>query len=230
MSILWFLLFFALIVLAFFLYFGPSTILVNIGQFLVLDEKPIRSDAIVVLCSDIDYYPRLMEAADLYQSGFGGKIVINGNRKSAALRELEAKGFKTCCTWYEHPVRILSLLGIPKKKIVHISVENAYDTISEAEAVGNELVRQGIKRIILTTSKFHTKRAHFIWTKMFEDKLAVHAVSAKKDPFDPNGWWQDGRQIRWVLSEYGAWVYYYWKKIQANGLFGFSGLKRLTSG
>jgi hypothetical protein len=110
---------------------------------------------------------------------------------------------------------------------MHISVEDAYDTISEAEAVGTELVKQKIKRIILTTSKFHTKRAHFIWTKMYEDKLAVHSVGAKKDPFDPNGWWKDGRQIRWVLSEYGAWVYYYWKKIKREGLFGFAGLEQL---
>ena len=230
LSIFWFFLFFALIVLAFLLFFGPSRILVNVGQFLVFDEKPIRSDAIVVLCSDIDYYPRLMEAADLYKKGFGRKIVINGNRKNIALRELESKGFKKCCAWYERPVRILTLLGIPQKKIMHISAEDAYDTISEAEAVGAELVKQKIKRIILTTSKFHTKRAHFIWTKMYEDKLAVHSVAAKKDPFDPNGWWKDGRQIRWVLSEYGAWVYYYWKNIKESSLFEFAGIKQLLRG
>jgi uncharacterized SAM-binding protein YcdF (DUF218 family) len=230
LSIFWFFLFFAVIVLAFLLYFGPSRILAKAGQFLVVDEKPIRSDAIVVLCSGVDYYPRLMEAAHLFRKGFGKKIVINGNRKNTALRELESKGFKTCCAWHEPSVRILSLLGIPKKKIMHMSVEDAYDTISEADAVGNELVRQGIKRIILTTSKFHTKRAHFIWTEMFENRLAVHAVAAPKDPFDPNGWWKDGRQIRWVLSEYGAWVYYYWKKIKENSLFEFTGLKRLVTG
>ena len=230
MSIFWFFLFFAVIVLAFLLYFGPSTILVKAGEFLVLDEKPVRSDAIVVLCSDIEYYPRLIEAADLYKKGFGRKIVINGNRKNATLRELESKGFKTCCAWHDRAVRILSLLGVPKKKIIHISVEDAYDTISEAEAVGNELVRQGIKRIILTTSKFHSKRAHFIWTEIFEDKLAVYSVTAKKDAFDPNLWWKDGRQIRWVLSEYGAWIYYYWKTIKENGLFGFGGITRLVRG
>jgi hypothetical protein len=38
-------------------------------------------------------------------------------------------------------------------------------------------------------------------------------VSAKTDPYDPGGWWKDGRQIRWLMTEYGAWIYYYWKNI-----------------
>jgi hypothetical protein len=62
---------------------------------------------------------------------------------------------------------------------------------------------------------------------MFEGKLAVYSVPAQKDPFNPNEWWKDGRQIRWVLSEYGAWVYYYWKKIKADGIFAFADLKQM---
>ena len=227
LSILWFFLFFTLIILALLIYFGPSTILVKIGEFLVFDEKPARSDAIVVLCSGIEYYPKLIEAAELYKKGLASKIVINGNRKTEALRNLEAKGFKRCCSWYENSIRILSLLGVPKKKTIRISAEDAYDTVSEAKAVGNELIRQGFKEIILTTSKFHTRRAHYIWTKMFENKLAVYSVSAKTDPFDPNSWWKDGRQVRWVLTEYGAWIYYFWKRIKENNLFELIDIRQL---
>ncbi len=36
-------------------------------------------------------------------------------------------------------------------------------------------------------------------------------VSAQTDPYDPDHWWKDGRQIRWVLAEYGGWVYYWWQ-------------------
>ena len=35
----------------------------------------------------------------------------------------------------------------------------------------------------------------------------------KDDPFNPKAWWKEGRQIRWVLSEYGAWFYYYWQAL-----------------
>ncbi len=39
-----------------------------------------------------------------------------------------------------------------------ISAEDVYDTVSESEAVGKELLRAGMKSIILTTSKSRTRR------------------------------------------------------------------------
>jgi hypothetical protein len=36
-------------------------------------------------------------------------------------------------------------------------------------------------------------------------------AAAEADPFDPDAWWREGRQIRWLMAEYGAWVFYLWK-------------------
>ena len=188
-----------------------------LGKWLILDEKPGNCDAVVVLSAGVEYYPRLMEAADLYKQGFAEKVFINGNRKTDGLRALEARGFKPCCPWQEDSIRILGISGVPRPDIVAISAENAYDTVSEARAVGHELIRQGYGNIIITTSKSHTRRAAFIWKKLFGDQLTIQAVAAAKDPYDPEGWWKQGRQIRWVLSEYGAWVYFWWKN--ALGVF-----------
>ena len=183
------------------------------GEFLVHDDLPVESDAAVILNTGIEYYPRLVEAASIYKKGLAKKIVINGNRKTDSLRELEAMGFKSCCPWYEDRLRILEMLGVPRYDVIPVSAEDAYDTITEAEAVGRELVQQGYERIILITSKYHTRRAAHIWNKMYQDKLKVISISAKTDPFDPDSWWRKGRQIRWVLAEYGAWIFYYWQKI-----------------
>jgi len=179
-----------------------------------MDEPPVRSDAVLVLNAGVEYYPRLIEAAEIYKQGFAGRVVINGNRKSEVLRELEQMGFKGCCPWYEKFLRILALFGVPRDKVIYINAEDAYDTVSEAEIVGKELIQQGIKRIIVTTSKSHTKRARFIWSKMYEDRLSICSVAAKTDPYDPENWWKSGRQARWVLAEYGAWIYYYWKSLR----------------
>ena len=184
-----------------------------VGEFLVHDDLPVESDAAVILNTGIEYYPRLVEAASIYKKGLAKKIVINGNRKTDSLRELEAMGFKSCCPWYEDRLRILEMLGVPRYDVIPVSAEDAYDTITEAEAVGRELVQQGYERIILITSKYHTRRAAHIWNKMYQDKLKVISISAKTDPFDPDSWWRKGRQIRWVLAEYGAWIFYYWQKI-----------------
>ena len=208
---------FVLALAAFFLllwlFSGP--ILGQFGQFLIRDQKPVASDAIVVLDTGVEYYPRLIEAADLFRKGLAQKVVINGNRKTDVLRGLEKRGFKECCPWYEDRVRILDILGVPRKEILTISAEDAYDTVSEADTVGRELVREGFGRVIITTSKSHTRRAGYIWTTMFGDRLSICTVAAKTDPYDPKGWWKQGRQIRWVLAEYGAWVYYWWKRIGA---------------
>lgn len=195
------------------LYFVSAPLLTLAGQWLVLDDKPAASDAVVVLTTGVDYYPRLMAAAEIYREAHAAKVVINGNRKTDVLRGLEAKGFVPCCPWYEDNVRILGILGVPKKDVVPVSAEDAYDTVSEAEIVGGEVVRRGFKKVIVATSRSHTRRAGFIWRDMFKGRLTVCVVAAPTDPYDPAGWWKQGRQIRWVLAEYGAWLYYWWKKV-----------------
>jgi len=183
------------------------------GDMIVADEKASAADAVVVLNTGIEYYPRLIQAADLYRQGLAENIVINGDRKTDTLRDLERRGFKPCCPWYADSVSILALLGVPEDKIIRISNEDAYDTVSEADAVGRELIKRKWTAVIITTSKYHTRRAKFIWQKMYKNRITLFMVSAKTDPYDPDNWWKDGRQIRWVLAEYGAWLYYWWKEI-----------------
>jgi uncharacterized SAM-binding protein YcdF (DUF218 family) len=195
------------------LYFFSATILTYVGEFLVIDEKPVLSDVVVVLNTGMEYYPRLIEAAELYQKGFVRKIVINGNRKTDVLRSLEKKGFQPCCPWYEDRVRILRLLGVSKADVIAISAEDAYDTVSEAKVVGKALIESGKSSIIITTSKYHTRRARHIWKRMYPNQLQIRIVASQTDPFSPGGWWKEGRQIRWVLAEYGAWLYLFWKNI-----------------
>ena len=184
------------------------------GDMIVASDRPSPSDAAVVLNSGLEYYPRLIQAADLYGRGLVTNVVINGNRKTDSLRDLERRGFKRCCPWYSDAVSILTMLGVPEAKIIRISNEDAYDTVSEAEVVGRELINRKWTTITITTSKFHSRRAKFIWQKMYGNHLSIFMVSANTDPYDPNNWWTDGRQIRWVLTEYGAWIYYWWKEIK----------------
>ncbi|MFC1577566.1 YdcF family protein [Thermodesulfobacteriota bacterium] len=183
------------------------------GDMIVADEKASPADAVVVLNTGIEYYPRLIQAADLYRQGLAVNVVINGDRKTDTLRDLERKGFKTCCPWYADSVSILAILGVPEDKIIRISNQDAYDTVSEADVVGRELIKRKWTSVIITTSKYHTRRAKFIWQKMYKKRITIFMVSAKTDPYDPDNWWKDGRQIRWVLAEYGAWLYYWWKEI-----------------
>ncbi len=193
------------------LYFLSVPILTALGEFLVRTDEPASSDAVVVLSTGIEYYPRLMEAAALFREGLTKRVAINGNRKSEALIELEGRGFQSCCLWYEDALGVLKLLGVPKERVIIINAESAYDTVSEARLVGEALTEAGVTSIILTTSKYHTRRARYIWKNLFPDRFTLRAVAARNDPFSPEAWWKEGRQVRWVLAEYGAWLYYFWK-------------------
>ena len=197
--------------LCFYLLFG--TLFRWIGHWVVLDETPSSADAIVVLHTGLEYYPRLVQAADIYHRGLAQTIVINGNRKSDTLRRLEERGFEPSCPWYADSLKILRLFGVPPEKVITISAEDVYDTISEAETVTEELLQHKFQKIIITTSKFHTRRARHIWKKIVQDKMTIQMVAAGQDPYDPDQWWQSGRQIRWVLAEYGAWLFYWWSSI-----------------
>ena len=201
----------SILLLVTFLYIFSERLLTAVGEMLIVDEEPVSSDAVVILNTGMEYYPRLMEAAGLYRNGFAKKVVINGNRKTEVLRQLEKRGFKPCCPWYEERIRILVLLGVPRRDIVPVSAENAYDTISEAKAVGKELIEAGMRRIIITTSKSHTRRARHIWQSLYPDELRMRMVAASDDPYSPKRWWKEGRQIKWVLAEYGAFLYCWWK-------------------
>jgi len=79
--------------LSFAAYLISGPVLSGIGGFLVVDEPPVHSDAVVVPLMGVEYYPRLMEAAALYKSGYARMVVIDGNRKNDVLRALEEKGF-----------------------------------------------------------------------------------------------------------------------------------------
>ena len=181
------------------------------GRALVVDKPLVPADAAVVLSTGMEYYPRLAEAGRLYRDGLVTRVVINGNRKTDALRRLEANGFEYCCPWFEETLRILAIHGVPREQVTAVSAEDVYDTVTEARTVGEHLAGMGIERLIITTSKSHTRRALYIWKRVFPDRFSLQAAAAREDPFDPSGWWRRGRQIRLVMAEYGAWPYGWWK-------------------
>ena len=188
-------------------------ILTAIGSALVAEDLPQKADAALVLNTGVDIYPRLIAAADLYSKFKVERVAINGNRKTDILRELEHSGYEPPNNWDDRLVSILEFKKVPRNHIMAISAEDAFDTISEAKIVGEILINNGLHDVVITTSKFHSRRARHIWSKMYKGRLNIFVAPAPGDPYNPEAWWKEGRQIRWVMSEYGAWFFYYLTKI-----------------
>ncbi len=184
-----------------------------LGGFLVVDDAPRRSDAVIVLSTGIEIYPRFIEAARLYRTGYAKRVVVNGNRKTDVLRQLEAQGLRFPYSWDSGARTVLKFLGVPDEAIISVSAEDAFDTITEARIVAAELPRHGITEALITTSRFHTRRARRIWYDASQGILqTVTMIAAQDDPYSADGWWREPRQIRWVMAEYGGWVMYWWRK------------------
>jgi len=180
-----------------------------LGRFLVEEPRNEPTEAAVVLSTGVDYYPRLMEAAAQYRTERVAFVVINGNRKTDALRELESMGYIPPAPWDEAHKRILEVLGVPRDKVIAIGAEDAYDTISEARSIAPVLQKQGLGHLLIVTSRFHSKRAAHIWRHRLRQTFEIDVAPARRDPFETDGWWRSGRQIRQLMTEYGGWVFYY---------------------
>ena len=63
-------------------YFFHPFLLGKSGRFLVVDEAPAKSDSVLVLNSGLEYHPRLIQAASLFNERWAESIIINGNRKT----------------------------------------------------------------------------------------------------------------------------------------------------
>ena len=183
-----------------------------LGRSLVVDDPSATADVAVVLSTGVDYLPRLLQAAHLYREKRVNKILINGNRKTDAIRELEKQGFVPACDWPENSLRILEMHGVPREEVWAVSAEDVFDTVSEAQTIKLFLQNNVVNSLIITTSKFHTRRALYIWRKVLGTDNNIYISAAVDDPFDPDSWWQDGRQVKQVMGEYGGMAYYVWKK------------------
>ena len=84
-----------------------------LGNSLIVNDENARADVAVVLSTGVDYVPRLLQAAQLYKDKRVKKILINGNRKTDAIRKLEQQGFVPACKWPENSLRILEMYGVP---------------------------------------------------------------------------------------------------------------------
>ena len=74
------------------------------------------------------------------------------------------------------------------------------------------------KNIVLLTSSYHMKRAHFIFDhvlKTMENPIDLETYSVNQEPFSLKLWRNDSIGVRVTLLEYLKWVYYrsIWKSL-----------------
>jgi len=67
--------------------------------------------------------------------------------------------------------------------------------------ISRELKQAGGNRVILVTSKPHTRRVHIIWKALLGDTPTVIVRYAREDPFEPGRWWRNTKDALAVSRE-----------------------------
>ncbi len=169
-------LFFALIVIAAAVCVLSTPLLTEAGTLLVEDDDPQKAQAAVVPGGDTSG-TRILKAAQLAQAGYVPYVLVDGPK---SLVGHESDMTIEYATQRGYPPSLFHALPLPS---------GMNSTRAETAFVGKYLKEQGIHKILLVTSNFHTHRAAYLMRK-HNPGLQVVAVAAPDPHFTPDSWWK----------------------------------------
>ena len=135
------------------------------GAWLIVQDPLGPADAIVVLCGSLPW--RATEAARIYQQNFSAKVWVSPGLPPP--RELEALGIAYVGESFYNQ-KVLLALGVPSNAI-RILETPAANTEEEVEEIARECRRENAHKIVIVTSKAHTRRVRFIWRRLVGSDL-----------------------------------------------------------
>jgi uncharacterized SAM-binding protein YcdF (DUF218 family) len=174
--------------LLFVVYLVRRPILRAVGDYWVVDDPASQADALIILSDDDFIGSRAAKAADLFHEGRALHIIASGRmmRPYAGVGELMQ--------------RDLTDRGVPTSAI-EIYRHHATDTLEEAQTLRSLVVERKWRHVVIVTSNYHTRRARYIFQKMFPLGVQVDVASAKDPAFDISDWWERKGGIKVFLHE-----------------------------
>ena len=156
----------------------------------VKDTRSYRSagkgaEAIVVLTGGRG---RIAEGLTQLRKGRGGILILSGVHEDADLDAIFLNRINT----------------VERTRIV--LEKRSTSTYENALEVRKILEERGIKSMILITSGYHVKRAHYIFTRVMPPDIKVEAYSVTTPNFDTERWWS-GKSLGLLAIEF---LKYYW--------------------
>jgi uncharacterized SAM-binding protein YcdF (DUF218 family) len=193
-----------LIILLFFvifctvLYLARRPILRFTAESWIIEDPLDKADAIIVLGDDNFYADRATRGAELFREGKAPVMVASGRRlrPNAGIAEL-----------MEHD---LVERGVPKEKILRF-VQDADSTKEEAEALRKLVTGKKWRSVIVVTSNYHTRRARYIFRRVFPQGIEIRVASARDGDFDPEHWWEKRKSIKELMREFAGMAVAIWE-------------------
>jgi uncharacterized SAM-binding protein YcdF (DUF218 family)/glycosyltransferase involved in cell wall biosynthesis len=170
---------------------------------LQMSAAPTPADAIVVFGGGVgesgeaggSYQERVKEAVDLYDAGFARPVIFSS-------------GFVYA---FKEPDVMKALAASQGVAAQDILLEtHAKSTQENVSFVRDILAAHGWRRILLVSSPYHMRRATLTWRKLAPE-ITVVPTPAIRSQFYDHGLGASLQQIRGIVHEYAAILYYRWK-------------------
>lgn len=174
---------------AFVIYLVRHPLMRVAGNFWVVDDGPVASDAIVILGDDNYEGDQASRAAEVLKAGWAPRIIASGRylRPYASIAQLE-----------EHD---LIGRGVPASAIL-LFANRATDTREEGEALATFLSAHGWKRIIVVTSNYNARRTRYILERVLPAGTELRVIPARDVNYDPDNWWRSQRGLNDFFHEF----------------------------
>lgn len=170
-----------------------------LGRLLVAEDPLQAADAIVVLAGS--RADRWLEAVDVRAAGFATSIVLSRGARESGEDALAARGIRLPDT-AELARGAMIELGVPAGDITFLPDEPD-STAGEAAIVRRLAEASGWRRIIVVTSKQHTRRTRLAFRRALRGTGIESMVRASRyDVADPPRWWRTRRGLRETLFEW----------------------------
>jgi uncharacterized SAM-binding protein YcdF (DUF218 family) len=100
--------------------------------------------------------------------------------------------------------------GVPKDRILRFT-HDADSTREEAEALVKLVKTRKWHKTIVVTSNYHTRRARYIFNRVFPQDIEVRVASARDGDFDPQRWWEKRKSTKELMKEFAGMVVAVWE-------------------
>jgi uncharacterized SAM-binding protein YcdF (DUF218 family) len=182
-----------LVVVAVLLPWGASAI----GQWLMVADPLEPAKAIVVLSGRVPF--RAMEAASIYREGLAQEVWLTREVVGPEEQALDRLGVAVV-RGDAYNRAVLERLGV-KPEAIRLLGDDVWNTVDEVRLIAGELGRAGGDRVIIVTSKTHSRRVRTTWAAIVGASPRAIIRYAREEPYDARGWWRNTRDALDVSRE-----------------------------
>jgi uncharacterized SAM-binding protein YcdF (DUF218 family) len=176
------------------------------AKFLITEAPLDKADAIVILGGSATYKERAHEAARLLHEGRTQLILVTNDNMRGPWSSAEQRNLY----YYERSFDELRNAGIAAQNI-EVVMDPVASTYEEAQVIRDYAQQHGLKAILIVTSAYHSRRALWVFSRVFRDtgiRIGLAAATTGEQSPPPATWWLSTRGWKLVPSEYVKMVYY----------------------